>query len=736
MSSRRGRSSRRSGHPARAAGRAPAPVKARTVKRARPGAAKPRAVAPARRRAGGGSRIGAAITRRASGALKAALEWSPGSLRRAALPTIELERVDLAWAVGTWAISVALFATVLSPHPGLSDASESVAGVASVGILHAPGYPSYVLAARLFTWIIPFGDLAFRVGLFSLLCASLSVALVQLLARRFGAPRWAASLGALTLAFGAGYWFYAGFSKHDQFSGLCLLSALYLLLAWEARPATWRLVGVGAALAIGLGASWPLMVMLVPCLLYVLVRARRLLTVKAFGLGTIVGAVLLVGIYGFVMVRASENPALNWGDATSFGRLVSLIERSDFSPVAQGTSTSVQAPSSFRGATSTPASRRLTAARTAGVLPVAAATGGKASSGLAAYARMFWRELGVLGFLLALWGAIASLTWRRRTISIPLLLVFGVNLVGAGLTVAPSATSYDVDLVEEGFILGCYFVLACWVAIGATDLVARARRIPLRTPGRSWGRWLAPGLAAVLGAATLVPLAIAGWPVAHRSDNAYADAYAETTFSELPHRAALFVWGSDLNFPLTYRQVVYHQRPDVVVVSIGGLRFDWYRRQITRQLGAPLGLYTNDTGGIVNVLRTVERARPTFIDQEAAQNLRGLIGYRSDGLVAQVQPGTRATTSSPARLVQTIEAAARRAGMPSSDWQVWPNSYLASADYASAAVAAARFACQAQSYVVMRQALAGALEITPQNSSARNDLARGLPSPGEKVNCG
>src|SRR6476659_9815265 len=51
-------------------------------------------------------------------------------------------------------LAAALFATTFSSHVATGDAPESVAGVRSLGILHAPGYPSYVLAGRLFGTLV------------------------------------------------------------------------------------------------------------------------------------------------------------------------------------------------------------------------------------------------------------------------------------------------------------------------------------------------------------------------------------------------------------------------------------------------------------------------------------------------------------------------------------------------------------------------------------------------------
>src|SRR5262249_22312819 len=125
-------------------------------------------------------------------------------------------------------------------------------------ILHAPGYPSYVLAARLFSSLVPFGSWAFRVNLFSLLCASVTVGFVYSIARRVGAGVAGSLIGALALATTTSFWFYAGVAKHYPFSALPVTSASYLMLTWQDRGAAWRPVAAGAILGVCAGASWQL----------------------------------------------------------------------------------------------------------------------------------------------------------------------------------------------------------------------------------------------------------------------------------------------------------------------------------------------------------------------------------------------------------------------------------------------------------------------------------------------
>ena len=382
-------------------------------------------------------------------------------------PLLALSRRDAVWAGATAALSAVLFATILTGHAGLGDAPEAVAGVASLGILHDPGYPSYVLIARAFTLLVPFGGEALRVNLFSLVCASASVAGVQLLARRCGAARWASSLGALALAATAGFWFYAGFAKHDIFSGLLFLIALHLALAWQQRPTTRRLVALAAVIGLGLGSSWPLMMLLLPTVAFILFVSRRRLSLRSLALSAAAGLAVVVVVYGFVMVRAAQNPPVNWGDATSISRLVNLVDRADFTP--HGSAAKAVSSGSAPGksaSTGTPAAAaQVGAIRASHVFP-----------SVGSYGVIMAREIGILGSVLAVIGLLVTLTRRRTAASYPLLITFAVNLIGAAVVVGPGANSgIDTDLTEVGFLLGCYFVMATWLALGAGAVVELGR---------------------------------------------------------------------------------------------------------------------------------------------------------------------------------------------------------------------------------------------------------------------
>ena len=71
---------------------------------------------------------------------------------------------DRALIAGITALLLAL--TIAPTIHTLVDSAEYAIGAKTLGIVHAPGYPLYLLIAHLFTYL-PFGDVAFRVNLFS-----------------------------------------------------------------------------------------------------------------------------------------------------------------------------------------------------------------------------------------------------------------------------------------------------------------------------------------------------------------------------------------------------------------------------------------------------------------------------------------------------------------------------------------------------------------------------------------
>ena len=67
------------------------------------------------------------------------------------------------------------------------DGGDLISAAYTLGIPHPTGYPTYVLLARLFSFL-PWGDVAYRVNLMSAVFASLTVLLVYAIVLHLQAP--------------------------------------------------------------------------------------------------------------------------------------------------------------------------------------------------------------------------------------------------------------------------------------------------------------------------------------------------------------------------------------------------------------------------------------------------------------------------------------------------------------------------------------------------------------------
>src|SRR5215211_3554022 len=119
-----------------------------------------------------------------------------------------MKLLDSALALSLFIASSVLYVRTLAPSLLYGDSAEFQTIAYTLGIGHPTGYPVYVLLAKLFT-LLPRGEIAFRVNLFSAFSAALTIGLIYLILRKLGATIIPSSLGALALATTSLFWRYA-----------------------------------------------------------------------------------------------------------------------------------------------------------------------------------------------------------------------------------------------------------------------------------------------------------------------------------------------------------------------------------------------------------------------------------------------------------------------------------------------------------------------------------------------
>jgi hypothetical protein len=561
--------------------------------------------------------------------------------------------------------------------------------VKSLGVLHSPGYPTYVAFAGVFARVFAIGNWAARVNGFSLMCAALTVGVVFLIARAFGASRVGAVLGASVLATTASFWFNADFAKHFAFSGLLVTLAALLATRWQATGRTASLVVAGALLGVCAGASWELAVIMAAGIVVLVVFGERRVRV-----GSAVGAAgaLVVGVVAacaFMLWRASQHPAVNWGEVDSFHRVVRQFTQQDFRAASNESSNHAsQLVVRLRG-----------------------------------YLGAIVRDVGLGAVVVGLLGF--GLAWRRLTRDrrLWILLLVVADLVSVVLASEVSVLPKGLPTATGGYLIDLFVALAVMVAVGAEPIIEIGSELMLRatTPTRQLARRRAQGggfrtgVIAVIVVIVVVPSLVFHYAPADHRQPALADNYATRLLSELPHGAVVFIEQADDAFPIVYRQSVFGDRPDVSVIVTTSIQFAWYRDQIARQLHlrSPIPAHAADP---IHELITQLRPRPAFIDQGMIFLYRGVFTVKLRGLVGQVVSTKADTTIDRDALSRRLIAADRADGLAGHAHVGFPNTFIAYF-YGRAHIELAKLYARAGQLPRARTEIARSLDVYPDKNT-------------------
>ncbi len=223
------------------------------------------------------------------------------------VPDQPLTRLDALLALLVGGLSLALYARTLAPSVLTGDSAEFQVLAHEVGIAHTPGYPVYMLLAKLFT-LLPLGDIAYRVNLFSAVSAAVAVAGVYLATQLLARDRLAAVFAALALAIGFTFWSQAIIAEVYT-PGAALVALIWFgLLAWYRTGKRWPLFLAGVCGGLGLGVHSTVALFAPAVLLFLWLNRRRWPSCWA---PAIMGAVAGTALYvlAFVVVELNAPPA-------------------------------------------------------------------------------------------------------------------------------------------------------------------------------------------------------------------------------------------------------------------------------------------------------------------------------------------------------------------------------------------------------------------------------------------
>jgi len=193
---------------------------------------------------------------------------------RALLPDSRPERFqrsDFVAAALVFGITLLVYVLTLAPSVTLEDSGELITGAAAFGVPHPPGYPLWTMSGYLFSHLIPFGSVAWRVNLQSAVFGAAANAVLTLLvchsgrwlAQRWAPPeaqplarRWMFYIGMLAgcvIGFSDVMWSQGVIAEVYTLNGLFVNLVLLFFYFWMLEPRkTHRLIIAVFVFALGL----------------------------------------------------------------------------------------------------------------------------------------------------------------------------------------------------------------------------------------------------------------------------------------------------------------------------------------------------------------------------------------------------------------------------------------------------------------------------------------------------
>ncbi len=482
------------------------------------------------------------------------------------------------------------------------DSGEFMTIALEGGVAHPPGYPLYVMLARLFGEL-PLVNPALSVSLLSGVCGVATVAVLYAALTRWGLGDQSALVAICVFAISPLFWRYTGVPEVFTLNTLMAASIVWCAGRRRSPQGISRALLVGLALGLGL-SNHHTIVLLAPVVGAALLRAgsergqRRWLVLPVFALGLVVGLTPYLSLLG-----PAPEAGWAWGDAFDFGALVDHVLRRDYGTLSLGVVDQAPAIGAQHAAYALHVLRAFTIFTPLAVLGVVAA---------ALSARTIPRRRA---------GRHAEVDAAALLASLVLCMVFFalMNLRPEGLAAHVVARFY---LLPD-------LLLTVFLAAGI-EMVLRARAAV-----RPFVRPFTAGAASIL---CVMNVGEATW-----ADDYAVEDYVLNALESVPPRSVIVGTG-ELVFAFLAAQEAYAHRSDVVYIDLHLLRYRWYHERVSEALPALDVPYDPERTPVRAILTALLERHPVYITEIAELDPRFFEGepfyvYPVGPLLAVVRPG-------------------------------------------------------------------------------------------------
>ena len=190
------------------------------------------------------------------------------------------------------------------------DAAELTTGAYTLGIIHAPGSPLYLLLGYIFTHL-PIGDIGYRLNLMSVFTSTLTVLLFYLILYHLTRQQLLTLITSWFVAFTYYVWDPALSAELYSLQGCLLVGLIFLTLKWREQKQLWQLCLLALLFGLGLGNHLSLILLLPGFALLALSVPSLWQRPRWLLLGTGCG-LLGASVYLYLPLRYLAGPELNY----------------------------------------------------------------------------------------------------------------------------------------------------------------------------------------------------------------------------------------------------------------------------------------------------------------------------------------------------------------------------------------------------------------------------------------
>ncbi len=405
------------------------------------------------------------------------------------------------------------------------DSAEFSAAVHVLGIVRATGYPLYLVLGKIFTTLLPAGDVGFRLNAMSAICAAGTVALLYQLLRRLTQQRAVALAASLLFGFSYYFWTQAVVAEVYTLHTLLMVSLLLVLLRWEESRSDALLAAFGLLFGLSFGNHMSTLLLLPAFGVFLLAVAGKELFHPKRLAALLFPFVAGLGIYLYIPLRYLADPPFNYAGAyDATGQFIPL---------------DLTRPANLWWLVSGQGFWQLMFDYT----PV------EFMEEMGQAAHRLWGSFLGLGLVPGILGAWVQA--RRRSRHFILFgLIFAANL----------AFFVNYRVVDKTtMFVPVYLIWAIWIGQGYAALVEWVqgwRQVDRQSsPVWVWG----------LVVLMVLPLFV-NWPLVNVQNDTRARDMAQAALSEAGPQAIIFGWWTSAP-PIHYLQMVEDQRPDVLVIN-------------------------------------------------------------------------------------------------------------------------------------------------------------------------